>query len=162
MDFANYLININLHVWILFTFLGVFFFSVISKLEEESVNKAFNGAVNDNLPKVLSVIDKNKNLPSNFWTDVYKNMDKIEKNTRDNDFMNKNHQNLKTATFSVSVLLLILLVGQIWYCKKNNINIEMKSIITENLIIFAIVGVIEYFFFTKITSNYLPNNIDEY
>ena len=156
MNFANYMININLHVWILFTFLGTFFFLVISKLEEDSVNSAFNGAVNDNLPKALSTIDENKNLPNNFWTDVYKNMDKVEKDNTDSNLTSDNHRNLKIATIATSVILILLLAGQIWYCRKNNIDIEVKSIIIENLIIFALVGTIEYFFFTKIASHYLP------
>ena len=69
---ANYRININLHVLILFTFLTLLFFTYISKLERESISNVITSSINDNIGTVLTKINNSQVTNYIDWDSINK------------------------------------------------------------------------------------------
>lgn len=85
---ANYTINIGLHVLILFTFLTVFFFLIISKKEKKSIDGSFGNIINKKVDSLLNNIDKWDNKIKDFtidWSQVNKVAGNITKNSQGED-----------------------------------------------------------------------------
>ena len=60
-------IDLGFHVWILFSFLTILFFTFISRKEKDSITRELNSVIDDNVPKVLNNIDK---LDQRFGTPI--------------------------------------------------------------------------------------------
>jgi len=155
---ANYRINVSLHVLILFTFLTVLFFTYISKLEAESITNVLNSAINDNVGKALSKIDNSPQV------DKYIDWDQLNKMAKDIQIEAKgesadvvaNHRRLLITGICIITGLFILLISLYTYYYMKGKNIDTIKIIIENAIVFSFVGGIEFLFFTKIASKYVP------
>ena len=155
---ANYRINISLHVLILFTFLTVLFFTYISKLEIESITNVLNSAINDHVGIALSKINNSPNVSD------YINWDQLNKMAKDIQITAKdesvavvaNHRRLLIIGIVIIILLsLILIIIYVYYYNKDA-DINIKKILLENIIVFSFIGAIEFLFFTKIASKYIP------
>ena len=59
---GNYQINITLHIFILFTFLTIFFFTFLSKVETENINNVTKDLIKSQTSIILS--DINVNIPN--------------------------------------------------------------------------------------------------
>jgi len=154
---ANYRINISLHVLILFTFLTVLFFTYISKLEQESISDALNSAINDQIGGVLSKM--NESLISKYidWDIV----DQLAKNLKEeakgeSEEVKSNHHRLLIIGISIITGLAVVFSSLYVYYYMKGTKIDIKKILIENAIVFSCVGVIEFLFFTKIASKYVP------
>ena len=162
----NHSINIILHVLILFTFLSIFFFVYISKVEKKTIKQELDHLIHnqtdkiltniDNkllsvpqLPKPLIIIDWNvaDNIADVMIKDSEKRTDKIE----------KHNDNLLRISIGIISGLFILLIGTILFFKYyKGYNINLKEILLENLIIFTFIGIIEFGFFMFIALKYVP------
>lgn len=154
---ANYIINISLHVLILFTFLTIFFFAYISRLEKKSVDDALLDAINGQVDTVLTGIDNHMPPLKIEWEILNKLGEDIQKESKGAlPAIISNHRNLRNIAVAMIVGLFCILVGLYVYFLSIGININWKRIITENMIIFIFVGIIEFLFFTKVASKYIP------
>jgi hypothetical protein len=161
---ASYAINISLHVFILFTFLTVFFFAFISKLSKKSINDALGGIIDKQVGNLLTNVDTwdkkiaPKTYPNIKWAEVNKLATKIEANAQGElPEIVANNKKLKIIGWMMIGGLLLLLIGMYVYfrfVKKYDVNIG--HIFAGNAIIFAFIGIIEFLFFTKIASKYIP------
>lgn len=159
---VNYSLNIGLHMLILFTFLTIFFFAYVSKLEKKAASDAMEQIIEEQTGNILAQFNKFDgkftDKPIIKWSAVRKlAQDIVDKNQGEDKDIKENNEKLRVIGISMIVGLLILWIGSVLFFKfiqKRDIN--LGHIVVENLVIFAFIGVIEYGFFTKVASKYIP------
>lgn len=158
---AGYGINLLLHVFILFLFLTVFFFIYISKVERKNITDNLTNLINNQTRKTLSEIDKwDKKIPgANIdWKKVNKiAQDMIDQHQGTEKSIITHNRKVFWVSIGVLVALFLCLVGIVLYYKYyKHYYINLQGILGENLIIFALIGVIEILFFIFIARKYIP------
>ena len=165
---ANLALNISLHVFILFVFLVVFYFAFAEGLEQKSISNELHSVVDSQVKSVLdsfkkasrskSAVAKNF-LPSR--SSLQKISDRLEaesKDTAKTEWITKNNMDLKVVAVVIATgLCLLFFVQWIIYrvvFKKGSLH--LKHVFLENLVLFSIIGGIEYLFFSKIASHFVP------
>lgn len=147
-NYINLFFSIYLHVTLLFIFLTIFFWTVISKTESDSINKEINNNIKDGL--------KNFHISNNIFTD--KSLDYMKKYYQgQDDTVTRNNNQLLEFNIAFIVILIIGLIGCIFVryviCSKN---FDIWEVILENILILILVGAIEFYFFMNIASKYVP------
>jgi hypothetical protein len=160
---ANDVINILLHIIILFIFLSLFFFKYISKITEKSVQNELTNIIKKEVPIILDNINNfnlllNKNNINILnWKNIYnKTNDLYNKSNKKLPEIVDNNNKLKKYSIIISILLIILWFMLLIYFKCQNININIISIIRDNIVLFIFIGIIEFLFFKNIASHYIP------
>lgn len=158
---ADYSLNIGLHVFILFTFLTIFFFAYISKLSKKSIQQAFSSIIDKQVAKLLTQVDhwdKKLKQVNVDWKEVDKLAKKIVANAQGElPEIEKNNKRLKIVSLVMIVSLLALLIGMYVYFKfVKGYDVHLGRIFMENIVIFAFIGAIEFYFFKNIASKYVP------
>jgi hypothetical protein len=157
---ANYIINITLHILILFTFLTLFFFLYISKIEKENINSVTNSLIKSQTDQSLTNLEKklkeyNQELPKDKLANLANKMN-ID-STKDIPEIKNNNKNLIIKGSVMCGILLLIFIGLIIYYKYyKKYDIDLKHILIENIIIFSFTGIIEFLFFTQIASKFIP------
>ena len=146
--YINLFFSVYLHVFLLFCFLSIFFWLVISKTEVNSINKELVNGINNNL--------KNINISDKIFKDsTAKYLQKFYEG--ENSTVKRNNKQLFIFNIVIIILLLIGFISGIFvrymFCGKT---INWKEVILENLIVLIVVGTIEYYFFMNIASKYIP------
>lgn len=151
-------INIILHVTFLFTILTALFVFYTSKLLEDSVNGQVIDLLNDNIAdKKILVTDKlNKALHTSIDL-KYFNFDKI-KNVfgMENSERLNNNKLVKTILALLITFFILMFIISVLVAKSLCNDVSVKELLVENIIIFVLVGIIEFTFFTKIILKYIP------
>lgn len=157
---ASNVVNITLHILILFSFLTIFFFTYLSKVEESNINNVTTDLVKSQTKDTLDFIKSNgKYLPKSISNDqlskVANNMENQAKNPI--EYISSNNKNLiYLSIIGISLLFIILVAMIAYYVFYKKYDIGLKHILLENLVIFSIAGVIEFLFFTHIAVKYIP------
>lgn len=165
----NLIINIILHVLILFSFLTILYFSVIAPLEKKSFEDEIKNQIKSSLSEQLTDFKNESeyteqicNIVNTKIQDENGNevpiIDQLINNLSDESPIITEHNKWITGT-AISIIS-ILLIGVIIYintlsstcCKQMNIG----YIIKENIITFIFIGIVEYLFFTQIAFKYIP------
>jgi len=156
----NMSVDIALHVFILFTFLSIFFFAYVSKLEKQNVNDTTNSVINEETNGFLNELDKwDKKLDIGI---NWKNVDKIaidmqkDYNKNVSSIEDNNKKLLKTSIIIIVVIFILLIASIIFIKYYTTYDLKLKHIIITNIIIFSITGFIEYLFFTLVATKYVP------
>jgi hypothetical protein len=151
------LINILIHIFILFIFLSGFFFYYIAKKEEESLNNQVD-FICKKIPDILKTLDeRDKNKVIKWETIKYKTEQESKYDDLDLDeHINYNNNNLKYISVVISITILILIFLIYIYSNLSGNNINISYIITENIFIFIFIGMIEFLFFKNVASKYIP------
>lgn len=158
---ATHILNLGFHSLILFVFLSTFFFLYISQTEKKEVSRQTKKIVDQDTGKILNSVDKlDKKLTGGSinWKDVKSTGEKFSTGIDPKlSSINKHNKILKQTSIGISiglfVILIILFIVFKFYFK---LNINSLEIFLENLIIFALVGAIEFLFFKNIASQYIP------
>ena len=155
----NFIIDIFVHIIILSIVLSIFFFAVVSPLEKENLQSeiddqatnglklAFNTLKEEDKEKAKKVIADNEDL-------LKKMKEMYSEPSKEVELYN---QNLTNLNISVIVNLTIILIA-IWVTLKISCNkcINMGKIILENILLFSMIGIMEYLFFVNIAMSYIP------
>ena len=159
---ANYSINIGLHVLILFTFLTAFFFAYISQLEKKSVTQALDGLIKKQMSTILDNIDKNIPIPDSQWAEINDMADKLERNAQGElpRIKNNNNMLMYSAGGGIAIAFLILVGIYTYFTMILQIDIHLRHILSENIITFIFIGLVEFLFFYYIASKYIPATPD--
>lgn len=158
---ANYILNILLHILLLFVFLNILFFTYITKVEKENIDTNLSIITNEKVDYILSEID-NLNNKNNIGTINWSNINSISKNIEESSkgedkVVTKNNNKIKLIGIMISLCLFtILFIFLLYFFFVKNYNINFFKIIGENLVLFIFVGIIEILFFTYIVSKYIP------
>lgn len=143
-------LNVGYHILILGSFLAGFYFLYVSKIITRMINSQFTEIAKNVTQNYASGI----NLDKNGWQAVKSASDFIVKSTeKPNQEVINNNRKIVWMTVGFFTLFGLVLLGiTIYY--RNQINI--CSIITDNLFVFILVGIVEVYFFTQIAINYTP------
>lgn len=156
-ELTNMGMDIGIHVFILFTFLSIFFVFYVSKLAKS----ALSSELKDNIDKTVS--DKLNSINPMYKPIVKQALNKIpfeelkQNYIEENENVALNNQWLFRMIVIIDVFLLSLIVlSNIILYKSCNQNVPLKHILTINGIIFLFVGIVEYLFFTNVAVKYVP------
>jgi len=156
----NFSLDIVLHVLILFTFLTVFFFAYVSKLEKQSLDNTVTDTINNNTTNFLNSFDEisNKYNVKVDWNTVNNIADNLIKNSQGEvPEIKQNNDRLFKGSMIGIIIGFILFIGSVIFLKYFlNYDIHIWHIILMNVIIFSITGLIEYLFFMNVASKYIP------
>jgi hypothetical protein len=146
--YINLFYSVYLHIFLLFCFLTLFFWLVISKMESKNINKEIISGIKNGL--------KNVNISDQILTPDLKN--DFEKFYDGMDHtVERNNSQLLQFNISFIILLLIGFLGCVFvrymFCKRG---FDVFEVIGENILILILVGGIEYYFFMTIASKYVP------
>jgi hypothetical protein len=154
---VNFVINIGIHVFILFCFLSVLFVMYISNIAKEALESELKEAIEHGIETGLGSIEGKKrgalkkvikNLPMDRFINHYNKTSKP---------VDVNNKWLTKLIIYINVFLLLLIISGSyllrWSC---NQCVPLKSIIIENAIIFTFIGMVEILFFKFVAIKYIP------
>ena len=156
----NFSLDIALHVLILFTFLTIFFFAYVSKLEKQTLDDTISNSVTDNTNTLLTDINQlsqKYNIKIN-WDVINKIAATLIKNSQGEvpQIRENNDRLYKGSMIAIIVGFILFISTTIFLKYYMKYDVHIEHILLMNLIIFSITGLIEYFFFTKVASKYVP------
>ncbi len=153
----SFSVNLLCHVFILLTFLTIFFFRYIAGLTESHVDSELQSLVQDQTDQLLDFIDKNDTQNFIRWDIVSDYADKMIEDSKNNlSFITENNKNLYDDSICALFMMGFVIVVLVAYFVFRGVNLRLKFILMENLVIFAFVGMIEIYFFMNIASKYIP------
>ena len=151
--------NVILHALILFLILSLLFWLYISKISSEAITNE----VNDNIDKAFTTYKASltqeqlmtirtyvKNNPKIFTIlqNIYSQPDAVQQT---------NNQWLQVFNISwITLLIVALCILLITLYLSCSVCVPIVHMIKENLVLFALIGVVEFLFFTKIALKYIP------
>lgn len=157
---TNFSLDIVLHVLILFTFLTIFFFAYVSKLEKQSLDNTVSDVINNKTNTFLTKFDQlstkydvkvNWNIIDNIADNLIKNSQgEVPEIKQNNDRLFKDSIIAIIAGFTLFIMSVIFLKYYMKY------DVHIGHILLLNIVIFSITGAIEYLFFMKVASKYIP------
>jgi hypothetical protein len=145
----NLAANVLLHMLILFMFLSVLFIYYISGVITSALNNELSHAVKDAMATVKDKLKSSmQGLPVSGLEKAYSIPDPV---------VTINNSWLFTMLMVLSVLFAVIVIMFIGFIKiYDGDKIHLKRILLENLVIFALIGVIELWFFTNVASKFVP------
>jgi hypothetical protein len=156
-------VNIYFHVIILFTFLTIFFFTYLSKVQKKAISDSVTSNIQPQINNLLSEVDyldkklSPKTYPTIQWNKVEDMGENIKKPDPEiTNSINSNNKKLLYISIAVIASLIVGLVILIIYYKSRGETFSIWGIVLENLVIFSFVGVIEFLFFKYVASKYIP------
>ena len=136
-------------------------------LDTYDVNKIDWDGVDDYI-NTMDSTDNVKNSLRNFakemrlfgkipWNkDVFNKVAK-EYSGEDSDIISNNRKLIIINILLILAVFIVFIIFVIYY-KKNGYEINWKHLLIENVILFALIGVVEYLFFTRVASKYIPTS----
>ena len=146
------ILDVLIHVLILFTFLCVFFFTFISKIEQKAFQDELGNMIEKN---VTTLIDDNKNNVLPYINRAKPYLENLEQvyNTPNKTVVETNKTIKMCCIFVVIALVLVIATILVF---ANNRKFNMKHILLENIVTFIFIGIIEFWFFTNIAIKWVP------
>jgi len=150
----NFKVNLFLHSLILFTFLSLFFTYFISKISSNAFKNEIDHQIDKLLKKILVQL---KDIPA---YDAIKNELPISKllqkySVPDKTVTEKNNRLLEHLLLA-NIVAWLLFLAYIYYLNVTETDFDFYEILIENIIVFAFVGLAEYYFFTRIALKFVP------
>lgn len=154
------IVNIILHIFILFVILSGIFWLVIAKVEKEIITNEINSKIEDGFSEIKKRISDTDRKgirdvitkidgPLNVLKKLYSTEDRVT--TINNKMVQK--MNGLYIILILSILFTILL-SIFFTC--NYYNFPFFGIFKENIVLFTGIAIVEYLFFTKIAMKYIP------
>lgn len=147
-------INVAMHVLILFTILSLFFMLYIAPVEKKALDNELENQIDDLITSntVHMSEDLRKIINSdavNKMKEVYSKPHKLT--TQHNSWLFTSIVSTNIAMFLLVTISTLLLIYQCDKC------IPIGHVMTENIITFIFVGIVEYLFFTRVALKYIPS-----
>jgi len=154
---AHKFVNIAIHMWILFVFLTIFFFTFISKTEEKVINNELSNVIKNELPVFLKTLDKigGNNIP---WKQVNNTAQTIKDkyNGKDPKVRQHNKKILKISISICSIGFVFIAAIILYFTVHLKYNIGLKEILFETIVTTVMIGILEAIFFLNIAIKYSP------
>lgn len=131
-------------------FIGIFFFTYISKVEGEIIQKEIDDIVSDLSKdiKFLMTTSQKKDIG-----EILKSVTKPDMSEVDNKVMENNKKLFKQAIYVFVIINIIGLIIVYLLWKKHKFS--MKEVLKNTFIILSLVALTELFFVTYVTKNYI-------
>lgn len=157
----NHTINIAIHVLILFIFLTLFFFYYVSRISKRNIKKAFSDIIDKKINELLTETNKwneKIDIVSVDWNEVNNLADDIILNSQKEipEIVENNNRLKYISIIIIFCMILGIFILYFYYKYMKGYDIPVGYIINENIIILSLIGTIEFLFFTKIASKYIP------
>jgi hypothetical protein len=148
-------INITVHIIILFSFLSLFFFLYVSKIEGQAFKSEISDVIQTNMQTTL---EKNKSvaLPMISQSMPYLEYAKLQVQGPEEASVKQNFFIKFCASFVVLLLIAICLSIMLTLTFDCDKNVPLSEILLENTATFVLVGILEFIFFTKIAIKFVP------
>ena len=153
---VNFGINILTHCTFLLAIIGSVFFLFTEKIISNAINSQITDLATNSIDKFYNnTTPENKKAIQIGLRQA--NLDLILKvyETPTEDRLINNTWVEKLIYIIVGLLILVIIIA-ILTSKAHCGNISIVELLSENLVIFMCVGVVEFLFFTKIIINYIP------
>jgi len=148
-------INIYVHCLILVTVLSAIFIYYISKV----IKKEVNHALHQNISSVIHKLDTSM-IPHDVKEKLkkfFENVDLKKAFNKDSPTTTLNNDWLFTTIPMVVGLLYLGLFVLLYMLRFAQVELpDMMEILKINIITFAFIGIVEYIFFTRVASKYIP------
>jgi hypothetical protein len=153
---AHNIVNIGLHVVVLFLFLTLFFFIYISRKEKDGISNELSSVIQDSSTGILDTLVSSDVAGYIDWNILYSVAGQLkQKNIQNDPSTDENNKKLINKSIILNIILFVLLIILILYFTLyKNYDIHLCDIIIENFLIFIFVGVVEYIFFTRVALKY--------
>ena len=153
------IINIVLHIFILYSFISLFFMLYVSKTEKKAFNNEFSDIITENLTEALQTADKDS---GGQLKTVLQGLGPALQSLANiysapSPEVTTYNQWLFRSSFYIMFSILFtfgLMVAMLKY--SCGTCMPLSHLIKENLIVFAVIGMAEYLFFTRIAANFVP------
>lgn len=155
MDYPTLIVNGLFHALILFTFLCAFFFYYIAGKVTESIEGQFTNAIRANVPTLLAGAQQ-YNLVD--WTELKSKAIRIQQQPPSSTAAENNQQLMNRCRWVILGLIALLVVASLYFWDQ----VDLKVIVAENIFVFALIGILEFYFFTHTGSKYIPIKADEF
>jgi hypothetical protein len=148
--------NVIMMVVFVATFLGIFFFTYVAKIENEIVVDQVNYLVSD-LTQDLKL------LPEETLKIIRQKVNEAQQpdlSKEDEMVAKHNSEILSTATMAITIFLVVGLI--VVHIMSRKYNFDMWPMVSRNLIILTFIGIIEYVFLIVFAKNFIsadPNYI---
>jgi hypothetical protein len=170
----NFIMNSILHALILFSFLSVFFILFIAKVTTDAfqdeadslvdgmINKDYVDNVLTNITNFILKIPMVRTLFTLLGIESIKTPDPDKLRHIANNFnvnsklTDAKNNGLFKLIITINIILWIFYIIICIIIKNIDSSFHISEIIIENLIIFIFIGIIEYYFFTKIALKFIP------
>jgi hypothetical protein len=153
---ATYIgLNVTIHIVILFSFLSLFFFLFVSKVEQKAFQQEIANLIDKNVQDTLEPRKEAITPTLKNFIPVLRDVSNLNSGP-DVASVKQNILIKFSAVFTVLLLLSIcisIVLTLTFDCGKN---VPLKEILLENTFTFILVGIIEFIFFTKIAIQYVP------
>jgi len=150
------IVNILLHVFILFTILSIIFWCVISNIESKGITGELNKNINDffdnsdsSTKNILKTFATGSKAELDFLSKLYSKPDELTTNSNSWLFQ----ANILYILILFVIIVVIVLV-MVFVC--NDTDFPILYILKENIVIFVFVGLVEMWFFLNIGMKYIP------
>jgi hypothetical protein len=148
-------LNITVHIIILFSFLSLFFFLYVSKIEEQAFKDQIGDVIETN---VQSILEKRREYALPLVKNAMPFLQYAQKQHSQPEQVSEKQNMLVKFSAGFVVLMLIgislsIILTLTFDCGKH---VPVTEILLENTATFVLVGIIEFLFFTKIAMKYIP------
>lgn len=151
--------NFSLHVLILFTFLFLAFFLILSKVTRDLINNQVVDLVNSQTGPLLDSINKKEGSHVDWDTLSKWGTDLVNRSQGVDPVVTKHNKNLLGMSSGIILgMLFTWILVAIIFKSAMGINLGLWDIIKENIIVFTIIGAFEGYFFMKVATKYIPIN----
>ena len=149
----SFILNMAVHSLILFTFLSAFFAFFVAKLSEDAFKDEVNKLIDEGLHPIVSSMNDSQTTKGMLHILP---LDQMEKNfsAKDKTVAAKN-QGIINSMWTVNIVLWIGLIVAVMIASMMY-DLDIKHVLIENAATFAIIGIAEYLFFTKIALKFIP------
>ena len=152
-----FIVNIFLHVIILFGFLAAFFNLFITKVMKSAFNDEIGHIIESNLKNQLDKLFDKLSTDQKKGLKVL-SLDKFERAfEKPSKHVDVQNQWIKKVSFGGTMILCIMLAMLMVILSYScNTCIPFMKLVKENLIVFSFVGAVEFLFFTRIAMKFIP------
>ena len=153
----NFSLNASLHVFILFTFLTVFFIVYISKIEKDAFESQIKNTIDSNVKTYIGNLDAT--TKSRVKIIINSPIIEIleERFKRPDPSITEHNWWVEHLSIGIIIVIgLIILTGISTLYFGVGQCAPVLEILKENIIIFIFVGFIEYIFFINVALKYIP------
>ena len=148
-------LNITVHIIILFSFLALFFFLYVSKIEEQAFKDEIGNVIETNIQSALTN-RREYSLPLVKQAIPFLEYAKVQHSQPEQVSEKQNMLVKFSAGFTVLMLIGICVSIILTLTLDCNKHVPITEILLENTATFILVGIIEFLFFTKIAMKYVP------
>jgi len=153
---VNFAINILTHCTFLLAIICSVFFLFTEKIMSNAINNQIEDLATDTINDYFykSTPDNQKIIQSSLQQAQLETLLKIYETPTENRIINNTW--IEKFIYLIVGLLIFAIIIAVLTAKANCGKISVVEILSENIIIFICVGVVEFLFFTKIIIKYIP------